>query len=42
MSWFGWLTKGRCEVSALDGLVLIGEFIAVFAILVLILGRKRK
>lgn len=25
MSAFGWLTKGRCEVSLLDGIVFVSE-----------------
>lgn len=28
--WFGWLIKGKCEISLLDVLVLIGELGFVF------------
>jgi hypothetical protein len=41
MSWFGWLTKGSCEVSILDGIIGIVEVFAALFILFLILrGRK--
>lgn len=36
MSWFGWLTKGNCEVSALDGFTFVAELVSLFA-LVLVL-----
>lgn len=32
MAWFGWLTKGRCEVSMLDASVAVGEAFALFII----------
>lgn len=37
MTWFGWLTKGKCEVSALDGLTFAGELIFAIVICFLII-----
>ena len=36
MSWFGWLTKGKCDITLLDILTFFGELFAV-SIIVLIL-----
>lgn len=30
----GWLLKGKCEVSVLDGLILLAEIAAIFFIVV--------
>jgi hypothetical protein len=38
MSWFGWLTKGRCEVSALDIAIAGGEFIVAIIAVVIVLA----
>jgi hypothetical protein len=32
MQWFGWLTKGRMEVSFLDEMIGIGEMFGVFCV----------
>lgn len=29
---FGWLIKGRCEVSFLDGVILICELVSIYFI----------
>lgn len=34
MSWFGWLTKGRFDVSLLDRLTMWGEAVALISLFV--------
>lgn len=42
MELFGWLTKGRCEITILDGVVFFFEFIflAVVTLFVMVLVNK--
>ncbi len=35
MEWFGWLTKGRMEVSVADQLIALGEFLMLVVVGVL-------
>lgn len=46
MSWLGWLTKGRCEVSVLDIFTAIAEItlmiLIVGALWIGIFGAKRR
>ena len=43
ITWFGWLTKGKCDVTGLDGLIFFGELVAcvmVFSTLAYLLRKK--
>jgi hypothetical protein len=36
-SWFGWLTKGHYQVTALDHMIEIAEIMVIFVVLVSLL-----
>lgn len=45
MSWFGWLTKGKCEVSVLDGLTFfmeLGLAVILFIVVAYIASKFKK
>jgi hypothetical protein len=42
MSWFGWLTKGSCEISGLDRIIGTVEVFAVIVILFILFTRGKK
>lgn len=36
MSWFGWLTKGKCEISVLDVLTFFTEGALIVLVLIFV------
>lgn len=47
VDWFGWLTKGHYQISMLDRLIGLGEFVAALAVFVAVAAmfdwiRKRR